>query len=148
MKMLREMLIRHEGWRNKPYFCPAGARTIGVGWNMDAHKLPDDIASCRHVTGEITDEMVGRLLDISIGIAVDDCHSLYAKYDEFSEVRKAALADFMFNVGINTAFKFTHMRAAIAAQDWNLAADSMVQSAWYSQVGDRSAEIVGMVRAG
>ena len=145
---LREMIKRHEGIRLSPYFCSKNHQTIGYGWNMDAHKLPDDIAACLRVTGSITENMADRLLNISITVAMDDCRSVYRGFDSFSEVRQAALSDFMFNVGSKVAMKFKKMRAAIEAGDWSKAADEMTSSAWFSQVGDRSSEIVGMVRTG
>jgi lysozyme len=145
---LKEMLRRHEGVRLTPYFCPAGKKTIGIGWNMDAHKLPDDIASCLRVTGSITEEMADRLLNISITDATDNCRGIYKGFDDFSEARRFALIDFVFNVGIGTAIKFKKMRAAILAGNWDRAADEMLDSDWFKQVGSRGPEIVGMVRIG
>ncbi len=145
---LKEMLIRHEGLRLKPYHCPAGKLTIGVGWNLEANKLPPDIASYFRMNGEITEEMADRLLDISIETATKQCQSLYMGFDGYPEARRFALIDFVFNVGVGTALEFRKMRAAISMQDWNKAADEMVDSDWFKQVGTRGPEIVGMVRMG
>lgn len=142
------MLKRHEGKSLKRYRCPAGHWTIGWGWNIDSHPLPPDIASCLNVTGAITEDMAEQLLTISIASATADCRAVYPKFDDFAEARQAALIDFMFNVGSTTALKFKKMRAAIEAGNWGLAADEMAFSAWFSQVGFRGPEIVGMVRKG
>jgi lysozyme len=34
-KKLADQLIKHEGLRLKPYHCPAGKHTIGVGRNLE-----------------------------------------------------------------------------------------------------------------
>ena len=142
------MIKRHEGWRLKPYLCPAGKKTIGAGWNIDANALPPSTASYLRLHGTITDSMAEELLTLSIDMAVLQCKSLYVGFDTFSERRRNALIDFVFNVGVGTAIKFTKMRNAIIKQDWNKAADEMVNSAWYTQVGNRGPEIVGMIREG
>lgn len=148
MANIREMLKRHEGVRLKPYLCPAGKHTIGVGWNYDANKLPPDIESYLRMYGEILPEMAERLLDISIETATLQCRSIYPGFDSYPEARRFALIDFVFNVGAGTAMNFKRMLAAIARKDWDAAADEMHASGWFRQVGDRAVEVVGMVRAG
>lgn len=145
---LKDMLRRHEGVRNRPYLCPAGKNTIGVGWNMDANKLPNSIASYLRLHGFITEEMIDQLLDISIETATNQCRNIYPKFDDYSEARRFALIDFVFNVGIGTALKFRNMLAAIKVNNWNRAADEMYYSQWSKQVGDRAVEVIGMVRNG
>jgi lysozyme len=145
---IHEMIRKHEGLSLVPYRCPAGKMTIGYGWNIEAHPLPTEIASCLRITGKITLQMAEELLDISIGAATRDCQAIYAGFDQFTETRQAALADFMLNVGATTAIKFKRMRAAIEAGDWPLAADEMVYSNWFRQVGERGPEIMDLVRQG
>lgn len=159
MENLREMLIRHEGWKNKAYVCSAGHKTIGVGWNLDANTLPSDIASYFRLYNEITDEMVNRLLDFSIEAATKQCEALYTGFDTFSEQRQKALIDFVFNVGVGTATKFRKMRAAVNLQNWGRAADELMDSRYYRQLGgdpagtddgrlERSEEIIRMLKEG
>lgn len=145
---LKDMLKRHEGVRLKPYLCPAGYRTIGVGWNLDAHKPPEDIAAYLRLHGEITEDMSDRLLHISAVATVSQCHGIYDGYHDFTEARKIALADFVFNLGARGAVKFRRMLAAITDGDWWKAADEMQDSAWFGQVGDRGREIVAIIRMG
>ena len=40
----------------------------------------------------------------------------------------------MFNMGITRLSKFKGMKRGVDAQDWNSAADEMVDSRWYDQV--------------
>jgi lysozyme len=144
---IHDLLRRHEGLRLKPYYCSKNHRTVGYGWNLD-NEPPSDIASCLRLTGAITQDMAERLLNISITIATEDCRAIYPGFDTFSEARRFALIDFLFNVGSGTALKFKKMRLAIVWCDWDRAADEMIDSDWFKQVGVRGPEIVGMVRVG
>jgi len=145
---LKELLIKHEGWKNKPYKCPAGFKTIGVGWNMDANRLPSYIAEYLKEHGEITDAMVYELLNISIEIAVLDCKDLFPDFEMFSDNRKMALIDFVFQLGLPKARKFIHAMAAINTGRWEDAAEEMRDSNWYDQTPNRAREIIDLIEAG
>ena len=147
MESLKEMIGRHEGLRLRPYVCPAGKPTIGYGWNLE-NPLPPEIASYFRMRGEITEEMADELLRISVDAATRQCRALYPGFDRFDEARRHALIDFVFNVGAGTALKFKKMRATIERGNWNDAADEMIDSLWYRQVGARGREIVDMIRKG
>lgn len=142
------MLKRHEGYRDKPYLCIAKHTTIGYGHNLDANILPLDIENYLKANGKITQDMAERLLDIDIKLADACCHRIFPKFDEFSENRRAALTDFVFNVGGKTARTFKNTVSLINKNFWEAAARHMEQSLWFKQVGDRSREVVGMVRDG
>lgn len=159
METLKDMIRRHEGLSLTAYRCPAGKETIGYGWNLEAHALPPEIASRLRVTGSITPAMADELLDISIGVATADCRSIYIGFDGFAEARKAALVDFMLNVGAGTAMKFKRMHLAIEAGNWNEAAEQVRDSEYWRQLGgdpkgtddgklERPEEIAAMLRKG
>lgn len=145
---LREMLIRHEGKSNSVYLCPAKKRTIGIGHNIDARGLPKPIQAYLDEHGYITDQMVDSLFAADIMDAMSACIKLYPAFNTFTEARKIALIDFLFNVGAGTAEKFVDTRKAINAGQWSLAAEHLKDSKWYKQVGSRGPEIVKMVREG
>jgi lysozyme len=148
METLREMITRHEGRRLKPYRCPSGFLTVGMGYNIDTNPLPVDIAAYLRMQGEITEEMADRLLTIMLGVVTLQCHAIYAGFEGFSEVRRNALIDFVYNVGARTAQKFKKMRAAVETGNWETAADELKDSVWFNQVGTRGPDIVGMIREG
>ena len=157
--MIHEMIRRHEGKRLRPYRCPAGKRTIGYGWNMDANPLPSDIASCLRCTGEITEDMAERLLNISIDVATRSCADIFHGFKDFSERRRAALVDMCVNLGPWGLLGFKRMRRAILAGDWNEAANQVNDSEYWTQLGgdpkgtddgrlERPEEIAEMLRNG
>lgn len=148
MEKIRDLIARHEDKSLKLYICPAGAKTIGVGHNMDSKPLPAYMAAYLKEHGEITNEMADDLLDMDIANATGDCLRLYDNFSSFTPARYNALVDFLFNVGIGTARSFKKARAAINAGDWNLAAHEMEDSEWFKQVKGRGFEIVRMIREG
>jgi lysozyme len=145
---LPEMIKRHEGLRLKPYRCPAGKLTIGVGWNIDANPLPPDIRDHLKKHGAITGEMAERLLTISIGRAAHACRVLYPDFSMFLPKRQDALIDLMFNMGPGTLKRFVTTNQAINQGRWEDAANGLQASKWFTQVGARGPEIVDMIRTG
>jgi lysozyme len=63
-------------------------------------------------------------------------------------VRKAVVMDMLFNLGVNKFKMFKKMIKAIENGDYNLAAEEMIDSEWYRQVGYRSKKLVDMMRSG
>lgn len=145
---VRDLIKQHEGFSSVVYRCPAGKRTIGWGHNIDAHPLPKDIAGRLFANGVLLPDDAERLLTEDINRAMDDCKRLYPAFDSFTESRKAALCDFVFNVGGSVAAQFKKMKVAILLGKWNEAANEMQDSNWFRQVRDRSKTIVKMVREG
>jgi len=145
---LKEFITSHEGKRLKPYKCPAGKNTIGVGYNFDSNHLPSDIETYLKTNGQITEEMSDRLLNISISRAAHDCLSLFPSFNDFSENRKMALIDWMFNLGLTKASRFIRTVHCINTGHWDGAANNMRQSLWARQVGRRAVEVTYLIENG
>jgi len=135
MENIEQFITRHEGKRKKPYKCPAGFKTIGVGWNIDANPLPKKIADYLKEHGEITDHMIDDLLRISIGVAVSDCIKLFPDFEKFSDNRRMALIDFVFNLGGHRTSRFVNTIAAINTGRWEDAAAGIRKSLYWKQLG-------------
>jgi len=125
---VKKLLALHEGREKKPYKDTATPPkwTIGVGWNITDNPLPVFIKRHLREYGEITEEMIDQLLDISIERTVKDCEDLFPEFDLFSDNRKMALIDVVFNLGkckIRYGFKrFVHN---VNIKDWQEAADEL-----------------------
>ena len=145
METLRGMIKRHEGWRLKPYLCSKNHMTIGAGHNLDVLSLDPIMTTYLKEHGTITNEMAEELLTADIEIALEGCHRLYHSFDYFTDGRKMALLDFVFNVGVGTAKQFYIANTCINLERWDEAAKEFVQSTWYNQTGKRSREIVAMI---
>lgn len=148
LERLKKDLVRREGMVLRTYHCPSGYLTVGVGFNLDAHRPPEHIAARLRATGTITIDDAYELLDISVTATILSCKEMFSDFDSYSDARQEAIADLVFNMGAGGFKKFKKTIAAIKKQDWNTAADELVDSQWYVQVGRRGEEIVGLVRNG
>ena len=135
--MVRDLIKKHEGLRLHVYTDTTGNATIGYG-----HKLSDRIPIV-----DITQEQAEDWLTEDIATAIAGCKKLYPTFDSFTQNRKDALIDFVFNVGFGTALKFIQMRGAILIGDWNKVAENMIDSLWYKQTPNRH-DLIPMIREG
>lgn len=150
---------RREGYRNYVYKCSKGYNSIGYGFNVDANPLPGDIRVYLQKHGVILPEMAERLLDICVSSAIRACERLYPEFHTFSERRQLALLDLAYNMGETRLRKFTNTNHAINRGEWELAANGIKRSLYWTQLGgdppgtddgklERPEEIAQMIREG
>lgn len=133
MKSIKDQLILHEGLRLKPYKCPAGYWTIGVGRNLETKGLSSEEAL------------------FLLGNDIAEITEALEKYDWYINsdvIRRKVIVDMAFNLGINGLLSFRKMITALERSDYTVAADEMVNSCWYRQVGTRGERLVRMMRTG
>ena len=118
----------------KPYKCTAGKLTIGIGRNLD------DVG--------ISEEEAEMLLKNDIYEATNQLLNAFPWMATFSDVRISAMINFTFNVGIGTVRKFSNTIEYLKNEDWEAAADEMMDSKWAEQVGDRAIQITEQIRTG
>lgn len=81
--------------------------------------------------------------------AVHDCQVLFPSFNEFSDNRRMALIDWMFQLGFRGVRNFKKAVKAINAEDWELAARHMAESAWArEQTPKRAKEVIELIRVG
>ena len=129
-----EQVKRHEGLRLKPYKDTVGKLTIGYGRNLDDVGISKDEA-----------EM---MLLHDLAIARDELIRRYPIVLELNKPRQEALTNMCFNMGIARLSKFKKMWEAIARNDFNWAADEMLDSLWADQVGKRAEELSDIMATG
>ena len=142
----REFAELNEGKRYKVYTCTGGAKTIGIGHNIDAHPLPKDIADYLKKNGRILDEHIDRLYIIDEGHAVSDCKKLFPEFKSFTHDQKVALTDFLFQLGYDRASKFAKSIHLINIGHWEEAADNMLLSLWAKQTPNRAKRVTELLR--
>ena len=120
---LVQQLRRDEGVRHTPYLDSKGILTVGVGRNLRDVPFSDDEINLMLVN-DIKDKMKQL--------------SAFNWYNELDEVRKAAVTNWAFNVGVHGLLNFPHAVAAIARKDWATVNSEMLDSQWARQVGDRA----------
>ena len=133
MRSIEDQLILHEGLKLKPYRCTAGKLTIGVGRNLDDKGITCDEAMM--LLRNDIEEITGQL----------ERHSWYVA---LGPVRRKVLIDMAFNLGMGGLLGFQKMIEALERGDYERAADEMVNSRWYGQVGERGRRLEAMMRTG
>lgn len=132
-KEIRESLKLHEGVRTHPYTDTKGILTIGVGHNLERGLHPD---------------VINLQLEKDIEETLEDLDRDLPEWRGFSKKRRVALADMMFNLGAKRFHGFVKMRKALKLQDFDKAAEEMLDSKWSRQVGARAERLADMMRAG
>lgn len=135
LERIKELLVRHEGLRLKPYRCTAGKLTIGIGRNLDDRGISQKEAYA----------MLERDIQDCEQWLIDEIPEVYNKLDE---VRQSVLLNMCFNMGIKGLLEFKNTLSFIGAGDWERASNNMLASKWAKQVGMRAIELSEMMRKG
>lgn len=131
---MKKELIRDEGLRLKPYRCPAGKLTIGVGRNLEDTGITEVEAEML-LAYDI--ERFGYQLDRAI-----------PWWRALNEVRQRVLLNMAFNMGTAKLMEFTITLANVRAGRWKEAAAGMRSSKWARQVGARAERLAKMMETG
>lgn len=128
---LSEQLEIDEGKRKSAYQDSLGYWTIGIGRLIDAR-----------LGGGLSEDEIQYLLRNDIARAQADCKILFPAFGTFSQSRRDALTNLMFNLGREKLSKFVNTVAAINRGDWTAAREGLRNSLWYKQVGVRADRII------
>ena len=131
---LIEELKRDEGVVLTLYKCSAGKNTIGVGRNVDD----------RGITEDESDYLLGNDIDL----CVDELEDNFTWYKNLSDARQRVLVNMCFNLGLTRLLGFKKFLAAVEAEDWDRAAEEMLDSKWAVQVGPRSTRLRDLLLEG
>ena len=140
---LREELKVDEGVKYEIYLDHLGLPTFGIG-----HLVIDgDPEAGEPVGTPVSEERVNEAFDTDVEIVLGECRILYPDFDDLPEECQQIIANMMFNMGRPRLSKFKGMKRGVDAQDWQAAADEMVDSAWYQQVTNRAERLVERMRS-
>lgn len=149
MKINRARLVKQlkedEGVRYNIYKCPAGYDTIGAGRNIESLGLTQEeikylgMESLEEIyEKELTEADVEFLLANDIDRVLEEVQSNFTWFNRLDAVRKEVVLNMVFNLGLPRFKKFKKMIAALQEGDYDEAAQQMLNSLWYTQVGHRS----------
>lgn len=132
-----EMLAYDEGEATTPYYCTGGYLTNGCGLNLEVLEMPKEVADLwlEYVLKDIDKKIVSYPL-------------LNNAYTTCSNVRKMALKNMMYQMGISGVLKFKNMLTAIIHGDFETAADEALNSKWARQTPKRAERISYTIRTG
>ena len=142
IEKLREQLTIDEGCVYEIYNDHLGYPTFGIG-----HLVRESDPENGLPTGSpISESRVVEAFEQDVQTVLSDCAILYPDFDELPEEAQQVIANMMFNLGRPRLSAFKGMKAGVDSRDWNEAADQMVDSRWYRQVGARAERLVERIR--
>jgi lysozyme len=144
-KLIRE-LVRDEALRLKPYHCPAGKLTIGIGRNLDDVGLSAEEARALGVDlagdwkGElgrrgITEEQAFLLCRSDVAKVQAQLDVKLPWWKDLEDARQRVLANMAFNMGIAGLLGFKNTLELVRCGQYVDAANHMLDSKWARQVG-------------
>ena len=142
VEKLREQLKIDEGCVYEIYNDHLGYPTFGIG-HLVRESDPENGSP---LGTEVSEDRVNEAFDADIEIVLSDCNTLYPDFDDLPEEAQQIIANMMFNLGRPRLSKFVGMKRGVDAKDWDSAADEMVDSRWYRQVGARAERLVNRMR--
>ena len=142
IEKLMEQLKIDEGCVYELYNDHLGFATFGIG-----HLVTDsDPEHGQEIGTPVSESRVIEAFEQDVQTVLSDCAILYPDFEELPEEAQQVIANMMFNLGRPRLSAFKGMKAGVDARDWNEAADQMVDSRWYRQVGARAERLVERMR--
>jgi lysozyme len=152
-KNFYDMFVLNEGNKPQVYKDSKGNRTIGIGFNLeDAGNrkfLKESGIDINELFNgrKLTDRETKTLYNRSLTQAFKDAQSYDPNFAKRPEAVKMTLVDMAFNLGLTKLNKFEKMKAGLMNNDYNVAADEMIDSKWYKQVKSRGPRMVQVMRS-
>ena len=119
---MREMIIRHEGYRDEVYLCPTGHPTIGVG-----HKLTEKDTFKKGV--KYPKETLMKILGTDIANAEFYSRLLVGNWN-LPEPAREVITMMIFQIGNHGITKFKKFLKALEEKDYATAKLEMLDSKW------------------
>jgi len=142
IEKLREQLKIDEGCVYELYNDHLGYPTFGIGHLV----IESDPENGQEVGTPVSADRIIEAFEQDVETVLSDCAILYPDFDELPEEVQQIIANMMFNLGRPRLSAFKGMKAGVDSRDWNEAADQMVDSRWYRQVGARAERLVERMR--
>jgi len=125
---LLERVLRHEGFRTKPYLDTVGVSTFGHGLT--------------YITKEESERIVHERLKSLEDLIVDNNLWLGLHPQVITDV----LTEMAFQLGYSGLSKFVNMWKALEERDYETAADEGMNSKWARQTPERAKELTEIMR--
>ena len=142
IEIVKEDLVRHEGYVTEIYLCSEGYPTFGIG-----HMVTEaDMEHTWPVGTPVTDERILDVFKEVCDVAYSDACSLVLNFAGQAPDAQRVLVNMAFNLGRNRLSKFKNMLRYVNEGNYLMAANEMIDSKWYTQVGRRSKELVDIMK--
>ncbi len=142
IEIVKEDLVRHEGYVAEIYLDSENLPTFGIGHLV----TEDDMEYTWPVGTPVTDERILQVFHDDCDVAYSDACALVLNFSSHPEDVQRVLVNMAFNLGRNRLGKFKNMISYVNEGNYLMAANEMIDSKWYRQVGRRSAELVDIMK--
>lgn len=135
-----QRLCVNEGLKLKPYYCPAGHLTIGIGRNLEGNPLTvEEKAYIGHPVKEgITEDQAYYLCRNDLKNVRKDLDRELPWWRDLNADRQFVMIDLCFNMGFKKLLKFQKTLNSIATGYYIRAGEQLMQSLYAKQVGKRA----------
>lgn len=148
MEKIIKRLEFHESCVLKPYICPAGKKTIGIGHNVEARPWTDEE---KKAIGDwekgITKNMAYMICRNDVNLCLKDLKKLDF-WKSLDDERQYALIDICFNLGFVGLKKFRKMLKALSEKNYVEASNQLLDSKYATQTGKRAKRIAKLIKTG
>ena len=147
---IQKRLLLHEGLLLKPYICPAGYLSVGVGRNLITNPLsPKEIEVVgKNYKDGISENAVFFLLKNDVKRCFKELSDNISWFYQLDDERQYALLDMCFNMGIKRLLGFKRMLGAMFIGDYRGAAKECLNSKYAKDVGKRAERIAQLIETG
>lgn len=142
IELVKEDLIRHEGYVTEIYLDSENLPTFGIG-----HLVTEqDMEHTWPVGTPVTDERILDVFHSDCQTAYTDACAIFMNLDSHPIDCQRVCINMAFNLGRNRLSKFKNMIRYVNEGNYVMAANEMTNSKWYKQVGRRSKELVDIMK--
>lgn len=138
----------HESCILKPYYCPTGHLTLGIGHNIDARAFTNEE---KKAIGDwkkgITKNMAYMICRNDVNICLNQLKTL-PFWNRLDLERKYALLDMCFQLGFKGLCGFKKMLEAMRWGKWQTAAEECLNSDYARQTPARAKRIARLIKEG
>ena len=130
---LLEQIKSHEGFKSTVYQCTEGYDTIGYGFAIKDLELTEEIAE---------DILIGKLSKLRLRLC-----KTFDWFLDTPEVVQEVIMNMCYQMGLSGFSKFKKTIYYLETEQYEEAADEMLDSLWHKQTPARSQELSDTIRS-
>lgn len=144
-KEIYNMITLEEGIKDTVYICPAGARTVGIGHNLNADPAIHILHKQLKKGDKITKEQIQQLYDYDINKITKAIQKQIPYFTKLLEKYQYILINMTFQLGTNGIMKWPNLLTAMRTKDDNLIVNNLLSSKLYKQTPNRVNRMIKLI---
>ncbi len=137
MEEVKARIKAHEGFRNKVYEDTLGKRTVGYG-HLCVEDHWDD-------NKEYDETYLNEIFEKDFENALYNSRTLIGNRN-INYIAQGIVCEMVFQLGIGNVSKFKKMFAALETENYEEAANQMIDSKWHKQTKSRCEHLASMMK--